>query len=234
LSGSDWVDQGLLATGAMAEVRRVVRGGRDAVLKRIRADQAANRVFQALLETETAALQRLIEVPEVVRLLDAGPGWLVLERADPLGPVAGWDQARPVLDAVGRALTAAHAAGIVHRDVKRANVLRTARGPVLADFGAARIEGRPDPAPALGSPEAFAPERLRGEPATAASDRFAYGVLAWELVTGAPPWVGTRWADHLARAEPVAPDVVPERVVRWLRALLAPEPTARPEPQPPT
>lgn len=183
-----------MGTGATAEVWRATRAGVQAVLKRVRVDQRRNPAYLHAFETEAMAMAALADVPEVLRCVDAGVGWVALEPGSALDP-------RPphgVVDAVERALAAAHARGIVHRDPKLANVLHTARGFVLGDWGSARIDGHPDPTPAVGSPEAFAPERLRGEPATPATDRYALGVLAWTVYTGAPPWPPTRWDALLA------------------------------------
>jgi serine/threonine protein kinase len=218
----------------MAELRAVVRGGERGVRKVVRADQAGNPVYRELLRIEDLALQRLAGVPEVVRRLDSGDGWLVLEVARPVPEPTGWAEARVVLERVGRALTACHAAGVLHRDPKRANLLATERGVVLGDFGAARIDGIADPAPGLGSPEAFAPERLAGGPATDATDRYAAGVLAWELITGALPFPTVRWSEllalHAAGLPPFVPRwPVPEGVEGRIRALLSADPGARPD-----
>src|SRR5262249_19292329 len=77
--GMTWIDEGPLARGAMAEVRAVRRGDELGARKQIRADQVGNPVYRALLDLEGEALQRLSSVDPVVRLLDRGPGWLVLE-----------------------------------------------------------------------------------------------------------------------------------------------------------
>lgn len=215
----------------MAEVHAATRGGVAGVLKRIRPDQATNAAFVALMAREAEALRR-VRHDAVVRLLDAGPGWVVLERGTELPSPASWDEVRAVVARVLAALAEAHGAGVLHRDVKAGNVLATSRGPVLADWGAARVAGLPDPARALGTPAAMAPERLRGEAATAASDVWAAGALGWELATGAPPFPGARWEEVLASHARGLPAFAPRFPVpdqgEWLRGLLAPDPHARP------
>jgi len=89
---------------------------------------------------------------------------------------------------VCRALAAVHAQGLVHRDVKAANVMRARGGRVvLMDFGSAGGAGAGAAAGVQGTPLAMAPEVLRGEPATAASDVFSLGVLLYRQVTARYP-----------------------------------------------
>jgi serine/threonine protein kinase len=204
----------------------VEQRGQEGVLKEVRADHAGNPAFQVLLERETEALRRLRH-PAVIVLLDAGPGWLVVERAQFSAaerPPQDAHGLQELLGRVGQALEHAHARGIVHRDVKASNVLWTHRGWVLADFGAARIEGLSDPAPGLGSPPWMSPARLAGAPATPADDLHALGITAWELATGSVPYP-SRWEELLAAVErglppfrpryPV-PEALQDRIGRWL------------------
>jgi serine/threonine protein kinase len=100
---------------------------------------------------------------------------------------------------VARALSAAHVRGVIHRDVKPENILVREDGVIkVLDFGIAR---QVPPTSVLGSsrlsttrgtlvgtPAYMAPEQIRGEPVDAAADQFAWGVVAYELLTGARPW----------------------------------------------
>ncbi len=101
---------------------------------------------------------------------------------------------REILVALASALDAAHAVGILHRDVKSDNVLLGPRGEIkLADFGLARISevgGVTSTGALVGTPAYFAPEVLRGESATPASDQFSLGVVAYEALTGVRPFAG--------------------------------------------
>ncbi len=105
------------------------------------------------------------------------------------GPL-GWREAALAGIELCRALAAVHALGLVHGDVKTANVMRERGGRiVLMDFGSASaIRDGSEAVPMLqGTPLAMAPELLREEPATPASDLYSLGVLLWRLVTGRYP-----------------------------------------------
>ena len=109
---------------------------------------------------------------------------------------------------IAEALDAAHRLGIVHRDLKPENVLRGEDGRLkIVDFGIARIVSAVPAAQAgltltgahLGTPGYMAPEQLRGQPADARVDIFAFGVMAYELATGSHPFGGSDPAALLER-----------------------------------
>nr|WP_206037681.1 serine/threonine-protein kinase [Rhodococcus sp. HNM0569] len=142
--------------------------------------------------------------------LEAGEPWLVMEYvpsrslAQGLGIVQGTDGTGtiPPLEAaqigaqVADALAAAHAAGIVHRDIKPGNILVADRGKDLgkariSDFGIARAKGDTSEADAsviTGTPAYFAPEVARGQDPTEASDVFSLGSALYTVVEGQPPF----------------------------------------------
>jgi hypothetical protein len=99
------------------------------------------------------------------------------------------------------ALAAVHARGLVHRDVKPANVMLTADGAKLVDFGISAIAG--DTADlddeVLGTPAYLAPERLQGLPTTAATDVYGLGLVIYETLTGWLPWPAET-TDEMLRA----------------------------------
>jgi serine/threonine protein kinase/tetratricopeptide (TPR) repeat protein len=106
---------------------------------------------------------------------------------------AGYLEIVPVLLEVAEALEYAHARGVVHRDLKPGNVLLDSRGRVkLADFGIAALLPGPGPAAEARagghSPFSSSPEQLRGEPPSAADDIYGLGALAYELLSGHPPY----------------------------------------------
>jgi len=109
---------------------------------------------------------------------------------------------------VARALAAAHAKGIVHQDIKPENVMIRDDDVVkVLDFGIARLiveeedptSGQASSTSIYGTPAYMAPERMRGEKGDTLADQFAWGVLAYELLTGRHPWDATGDIVHLAR-----------------------------------
>ena len=194
----------LLGRGGMGEVRLAEdrRLGRQVAVKLLRGDLAANPRVRSRFEDEARAAAQLTH-PNVVAVFDTGEHegipFIVMERlpgrtlADeiaqgPLSPERATDVAMQVLGALG----AAHAAGIVHRDVKPGNILLTDGSVVkVGDFGIAKgAEGldRTTAGMVLGTPCYVAPERLAGQPATAASDIYSVGVLLYEALAGVSPF----------------------------------------------
>ena len=124
-------------------------------------------------------------------------GGTLEEWAQQHGPLPGWTVAG-VLRQILEGLTAAHQRGVVHRDLKPANLLLAQATPPsqiphvrIADFGIAKItgklnEGLTRAGAFIGTPRYAAPEQFAGAPATAATDVFACGVLAYELLTASP------------------------------------------------
>ncbi len=128
------------------------------------------------------------------------------------------DEVLPVIGLVADALRYAHAKGIVHRDVKAANILLDYNGvPYLSDFGVSAFAGARATG---GSPVTASPQARRGEPAAPADDIFALGVLVHELLTGAPPGE-TPFAGAAA-----VPDAIRRLVMRMLDADAAARPDA--------
>jgi eukaryotic-like serine/threonine-protein kinase len=157
---------------------------------------------------------------------------LLAERG-PLPP----QEVTAILGQAALALQAAHTAGVVHRDVKPANIMVTPGGMVkLTDFGIARAaagSGLTRTGEVLGTPHYLAPEQAHGLPATAASDVYALGVVGHELLTGQRPFTGesivaTALA-HVTQEAPDLPDSVPPPLRSAIMAALAKDPADRPE-----
>jgi hypothetical protein len=170
-------------------------------------------------------------VPYLVLELVDGPSLAGVLDAGPLDPGAAMD----VVAQVAAALAAAHATGLVHRDVKPANLLMGPDGLVkITDFGIAHAAGSAPLTQAgmlVGTPAYLAPERAAGEPATAASDLYALGIVAYECLTGAPPFHGTPIeVAGASRFQPLPPlpAAVPAPVASLVADLAAKDPAARP------
>ena len=134
------------------------------------------------------------------------------------------DQVRTILAQAALALGAAHEAGVVHRDVKPANILVMPDGTVkLTDFGIARAvdgSGHTQTGEVLGTPHYLSPEQALGEAATGASDLYALGIVGHELLTGQRPFdKGTPVATALAQVNDPPPPL-PTHVPPGLRSLI--------------
>jgi serine/threonine-protein kinase len=200
---------------------------------------------------EALAAARLSGTPHVITVFDVGEhkeqpyivmeyldGGSVHERLREGGPVDP-GQALEWLAQAAIALDRAHAEGIVHRDVKPANLLLDRDGKVVVtDFGIASTTGVDTltlPGTVLGTVGYLSPEQARGEPATDASDRYALGVVAFELLTGRRPFQGDTAATeafaHVNAPVPSAEKMhpaLPDGVDEVLERALAKDPAHRP------
>jgi serine/threonine-protein kinase len=224
--------------------------GRRVALKVLASSYAHDTAFRERMRREARAAARICHpqvstvydfggyadcAPYVVMELIDGPS-LAQEMAD--GPLP-WRRGVEICAEVAAALAAVHSAGLVHRDVKPANVMLGSTGAKVVDFGiSAEIGEYADGAPdgtVLGTPAYVAPERLRGGPALPASDVYALGVLLYKALTGRLPWaVDTKTQvlrAHLATAPaPLPPlDGLPVEVAELCRRCLAKEPGDRPD-----
>lgn len=156
-----------------------------------------------------------------------------IRRRGPLPP----DEAERVVRELGWALGYAHQCGVVHRDLTVENVLleRDTGRALLADFGLAAEVSAPEQGSVFGTPGYLAPEVIRGEPATVASDLYALGVVGFTALAGRPPFLadttGELLARHLVQPAPALGTQVrgvSPRLARALDSCLAKDPDARP------
>jgi serine/threonine-protein kinase len=189
----------------------------------------------------------LLTHPHVAQVFDYGPGgggcppYLVMEFVDgpSLADIIAVDPVEPAvaLDVVAQTaagLSAAHQAGLIHRDVKPGNILIGPGGQVkVTDFGIAHAAGQAPvtgPGLVMGTAQYLAPERIAGGPGTPASDLYALGIVLHECLTGIPPFEGTPadvMAAHLYLPLPPLPAGVPAEVDALAGRLTAKDPASR-------
>lgn len=151
------------------------------------------------------------------------------------GPLPADDAAR-VLREIAWALDHAHAHGVVHRDLTLDNILleRHTGRALLGDFGLAQRTDAVDVGPVFGTPGYLAPELIRGDAATPASDLYALGVVGWAALTGKLPFAGDASAVLAKHLMQPAPALAPlahgasPRLVAGVMQCLAKDPDARP------
>jgi eukaryotic-like serine/threonine-protein kinase len=136
---------------------------------------------------------------------------------------------------VATGLQAAHAAGLVHRDIKPGNLLINRDGRVkISDFGISQVPGSSrltQTGMLVGTPAYLAPERAIGGEGTPASDLYSLGVVAYQCLTGKAPFEGEPFAvalAHVQRAMPPLPPSVPPGIAALVGELTAKDPAARP------
>jgi serine/threonine protein kinase/tetratricopeptide (TPR) repeat protein len=215
-----------LGAGGQGEVWKAHDESRgvDVALKVLAPSAARNPAAWEALEREHAISSRL-QHPGILQVLP--PERIGDAVVLPMELAAGGDLRRlrgtgyleivPALLEAAEALEYAHARGVVHRDLKAGNVLLDSRGRVkLADFGIAALLPAADAGTAQSrsaghSPFTASPEQLRGEPPSAGDDIYGLGALAYELLSGHPPYY-PNFDLRRAQTQPV-PELVPTRQV---------------------
>ncbi|HEV2902071.1 MAG TPA: serine/threonine-protein kinase [Gaiellaceae bacterium] len=240
-----------LARGGMGDVYRATDTelGRTVAIKVLADRYADDESVRERFKREALAAARLSGSPNTVTIFDVGESdghpYIVMElleggTLDERLKAGGAQDPADVLrwlDQAARALDAAHAAGVVHRDVKPGNLLLNARDEVsVADFGVASAVGLDSmtmTGTVLGTAGYLSPEQAKGERATPASDRYALGVVAYELLTGERPFASdSATAEAAAHVHAPIPypsqhgDVPPE-LDPVLRRALAKDPDQR-------
>ncbi|MGW1681761.1 Stk1 family PASTA domain-containing Ser/Thr kinase [Saccharopolyspora sp. NPDC002376] len=235
-----------LGYGGMSEVfrGRDTRLSRDVAVKILRADLARDPTFQLRFRRE-AQNAAALNHPAIVAVYDTGETdaesgplpYIVMEYVDgrtlrdivktegPLTP----RRAMEVMADASAALDFSHRHGIIHRDVKPANIMITGSGAVkVMDFGIARAlaDGQAavtQTAAVIGTAQYLSPEQARGEAVDARSDVYATGCVVFELVTGEPPFTGdspVAVAYQHVREEPRKPSDVNATVPASLDAVV--------------
>ena len=232
--------QEMIGRGRMGEVYCALdtRLLRKVALKVIRPDRTVDwdeAIARLVREARAAAA---LTHPNAVAIFDLGEVdgtfFLVMElvRGTPLRAFVG-DPQVPIevklgwLASIARALSAAHDAGIIHRDVKPGNIMITSEGPAkVLDFGLAKAVDDPEDfktkvGDLIGTPRYMSPEQRAGKETDARADQYAFGVTAAELLTGVHP----ERAGRKGRLSPLQD--LPEEVTELLEKMLAEEPSKR-------
>ncbi len=238
-----------IAIGGMGEVWKAKDKilGRLTAVKILKEEYTGDANFLRRFRAE-AQHTALLNHPGVANVFDYGEedgsGYLVMELVPgpPLSAildkekVLSPDRTLNIIAQTARALSAAHAQGLVHRDVKPGNLLITPHGRVkVTDFGIARIA---DQVPltatgqVMGTAQYLAPEQATGQQATGSSDIYSLGVIGYESLVGHRPFSGeSQIAIALAQVNdppPPLPDTIPEPVRALIMSMLAKEADERP------
>lgn len=250
---------GTVGAGGSASVWRArdERLGRVVAVKLLDAKLLTDALALQRLRTEAQALARLRH-PHIAEVYDYGvtgtrrpdAAYLAMELIDgeSVNQVLGrqihldWPVAVTVAAQVAAALAAAHARGIVHRDIAPSNILLAAGGAKVIDFGICALQGTDDLDPGgylAGTPAYLAPERI-DEPqplVRPTADVYALGVLLYRMLSGDLPWYAESAVELLTAAQtqrprPLPPIAgLPSVVVETLTACLQRDPAARPTAQ---
>lgn len=244
----------LIGRGGMADVYEGVdsRLGRVVAIKILKADLAADSTFESRFRQEAQASARMAH-PNIVRIYDAGEEqitdangnllrrpYIVMEfvRGEVLRDVINARQLE-IRDAVSyaegvlTALEVSHRAGVIHRDIKSANIMITEQGKIkVMDFGIARAITDSSATQAhtsgiVGTAQYFSPEQAKGETVDSRTDLYSTGVLLYEMLTGRAPFRGETAVSvayqHVSEAvippSQINPNLSPELDQVVLRAL---------------
>jgi eukaryotic-like serine/threonine-protein kinase len=244
-----------LAAGGMGQVWQAVDEvlGRPVAVKLLRDEYAQDPSFVRRFRAE-ARYGAAVTHPGIASVFDYGEvrttdgtaptPFLVMElvAGEPLSALLarngrlGLDRSLEIVGQAAVAVGAAHRAGLVHRDIKPANLLLGPDGTVkVTDFGVAQAlgQGQGDQRELLvGTAGYLSPEQATGRPATAASDLYAVGVVAYECLAGRRPFTGEHpiavALAHLLQPPPPLPEDVPEQVRALVAQAMAKQPTRRP------
>jgi serine/threonine-protein kinase len=220
----------ILGFGGMSEVHlaRDQRLHRDVAVKVLRADLARDPSFYLRFRRE-AQNAAALNHPAIVAVYDTGEAetpngplpYIVMEYVDGVtlrdivhtdGPIPRQRAIEIIADAC-QALNFSHQHGIIHRDVKPANIMISKNNAVkVMDFGIARaladVNSVTQTAAVIGTAQYLSPEQARGEPVDARSDVYSLGCVLYEILTGEPPFIGdspVAVAYQHVREDPVPP-----------------------------
>jgi serine/threonine protein kinase len=229
-----------IGRGGMAVVHRAYQPQleRWVAIKILQAAEAGGTEFLARFRREARAIAALRH-PNILAIYDYGEqhdtAYIVMEyvpggtlKASLTGQPMEWPDVATLVIPVGRALAYAHSEGIVHRDVKPANVLLARPDwPLLADFGLVKLIGQERsitrPGVSIGTPAYYSPEQAAGEDTDHRSDIYALGVVLYELLTGRLPFEAKSPIQMMTRRihePPIPPRRLNPRITPQLEAVI--------------
>lgn len=232
----DYVTKSVLATGGMGVVLKAEDPeGRSLVIKVQPAHLTADARSQARFRREAEITSRL-EHPNLCSILEVGTtedGALFIVMPFYNGPTLKevFDrgrmqvpEVRDLLLTCADALLAAHMAGIVHRDIKPSNIMMTESGPIILDFGVARLLDASKltmTGTQLGTPVYMSPEQARGQRVDHRTDIWSLGIVAFEALAGRRPFEGEDPSDVIRQILGEEPAKLPDDVPRDLALAVA-------------
>ncbi|MFI5085198.1 MAG: protein kinase [Actinomycetales bacterium] len=238
-----------IAIGGMGEVWRAQDQvlGRTVAIKILKEEYTGDPGFLERFRAE-ARHTALLNHPGIANVFDygeeEGSAYLVMELVpgEPLSTIIehehalSSDRTLGIIAETARALSVAHAQGLVHRDIKPGNLLITPEGRVkVTDFGIARLADQvplTQTGQVMGTAQYLAPEQATGQLATGSSDIYSLGIIGYECITGHRPFSGeSQIAIALAQvndAPPPLPESLPTPVRALLMSMLAKDPANRP------
>jgi eukaryotic-like serine/threonine-protein kinase len=232
----------LLGRGGMSTVYRVRDRnleGQEIALKLLKTSLLEERTMRERFRRE-AIISRKLDHPNIVRVFDfdctySGEYFITMElvRGTTFSRMIRSKETRSSMDElirlfrqILRGLSLAHSEGVIHRDLKPANILIAENNRVkVTDFGLARATGfdssLSSTGECIGTPSYMSPEQIRGEDLDGRCDLYAFGILAYEAISGTVPFPGDTWytvaEQHLRGTMPELPDTVPA----WYRKLVS-------------
>jgi len=240
-----------IGQGGMAVVCRAYQPQleRWVAIKILQATEARGQEFLARFRREARAIAALRH-PNILTIYDYGEergiAYIVMEyvpggtlKTHLTGQPMEWPDVATLVIPMGRALAYAHSQGIVHRDVKPANILLPRpKWPLLADFGLVKLVGHQRgitrPGVSIGTPAYFSPEQAAGDEVDHRSDIYGLGIVLYELLTGRLPFEDDSPFEMMLRRlrePPVPPRRLNPRITPQLEAVilqaLARDPAAR-------
>ncbi|MBM2812278.1 MAG: protein kinase [Chloroflexi bacterium] len=209
----------VLKHGTFVIVAEIGRGGFGEVYLARQPKMAREVAIKVLLPLAAATLVH----PNVLPVYDfdfddeAGVWFLAMQYVPGGKTLKEWigaplrlEDAARVIEGVGSALDQAHEHGIIHRDVKPANVLLDRERPLLTDFGIAHLgsmAGLTATGMAIGTPAYMSPEQAMGKPVGPKSDQYALAVMTYEMLAARLPFVGSSMTQALAHVQDEAPSL---------------------------